>query len=527
MVEVLKDRPLKTAQIGMIIFVFFLSLYILTASGRVETSDGHIMLAATKSIVENRTFAIPKDTPGVQGIDGKYYSKYGIGQSIVAIPWYIGGKFLASKVLPAKYAGYATMFAVSLFNAAVTALTCLLIFLFGQKLGYSTKVSIFLSLIYGLGTMAWPYAKEFFSEPLAGLFILFAVFSAYCHKIERSNTWLFLSGLAIGMAMATRLTAVILVPILGLYILLNILKEGEKQRLIGAALSFLFPIAIFFLFIGWYNLVRFGSFLESGYGIEGEGFTNPLFKGIYGLLLSPGKSLFLYNPILFLSFFGIASFFRNQKSEAILFLSIIVSNILLYSKWVQWYGGWCWGPRFLLPIIPFIIFPIGFFISQRKFGWVKIISIVLIAISVLVQILAVSVNNRRYYYEMFGRFPDTYENKMFYEVGFSPLIGQWKATKAVWANVRKGDFQRFSENRRLGQDINKMNAKQYVGYLLSTHLSLNSPNFWLFYLYLLGFPLVLIWVILSFLLLVTGASGVLLIRNTPHPSPLPQGERER
>ena len=64
------------------------------------------------------------------------------------------------------------------------------------------------------------------------------------------------------------------------------------------------PILVAILLVGAYNAVRFGSPAETGYGETAQAFTTPLYIGLYGLLLSPGKSVFLYAPILLAAIFG-------------------------------------------------------------------------------------------------------------------------------------------------------------------------------------------------------------------------------
>jgi hypothetical protein len=51
-------------------------------------------------------------------------------------------------------------------------------------------------------------------------------------------------------------------------------------------------------------------------------------------------------------------------------VAIIVYVFVVYSKWWAWHGGWCWGPRFLVPVIPLILIPA--FAGQERMGrlWV-------------------------------------------------------------------------------------------------------------------------------------------------------------
>jgi hypothetical protein len=105
--------------------------------------------------------------------------------------------------------------------------------------------------------------------------------------------------------------------------------------------------------------IRRGAPLHSGY--EGDagartalpysarpGFSYPLFLGVISELLSFGKGIVFFAPGLLLAFAkrdpfspSVERFYRNSG----IFLCGLV---LVYAKWWSWYGGWYWGPRFLL-----------------------------------------------------------------------------------------------------------------------------------------------------------------------------------
>ncbi|MDH4136449.1 MAG: hypothetical protein OEW09_07025, partial [Anaerolineae bacterium] len=47
----------------VVLLVFFLSLYLLTANGRMDSGDGEAIYQVTRSMVEKREFAIPPPPP--------------------------------------------------------------------------------------------------------------------------------------------------------------------------------------------------------------------------------------------------------------------------------------------------------------------------------------------------------------------------------------------------------------------------------------------------------------------------------
>ena len=57
-------------------------------------------------------------------------------------------------------------------NAVATALAAWLICDTGLALGYRPRTALALGLSYGLATMAWPYAKNWYSEPSVAMLVL-------------------------------------------------------------------------------------------------------------------------------------------------------------------------------------------------------------------------------------------------------------------------------------------------------------------------------------------------------------------
>ena len=124
------------------------------------------------------------------------------------------------------------------------------------------------------------------------------------------------------------------------------------------------------------------------------GFSNPLLTGLWGLLLSPGKSFFLYSPVTVLGILGLPSFFRRKKREIFLFLGTCAVIIVPHACWWSWGGDWAWGPRFLLPITPYLVVASGFFIASFSMNTrlIRAFIVSLIALSFFIQVLGVVIN---------------------------------------------------------------------------------------------------------------------------------------
>src|SRR5262249_28588898 len=70
---------------------------------------------------------------------------------------------------------------------------------------------------------------------------------------------------------------------------------------------------------------------------------------------STGKSLFLYSPPLLLGLLGARTAWRRYPGETAFLGSIIAIVVLFNAKFRIWHADYCWGPRYLTPIIPLVL----------------------------------------------------------------------------------------------------------------------------------------------------------------------------
>src|SRR5262245_62324337 len=88
----------------LLVFTSALALYTLTAGGSLGTSDAVVTFDVTRSLVEQHSIALSDNLLGNEtnrGVDGRYYSQFGIGHSIYGIPFYLFGRTAARFFPPA------------------------------------------------------------------------------------------------------------------------------------------------------------------------------------------------------------------------------------------------------------------------------------------------------------------------------------------------------------------------------------------------------------------------------------------
>ena len=412
--------------------LLLLAVYLLCTGGQPFISDGEVMLITSMRMVDERTVSLPEGAAiypqTVRRSDGYVFSKYAPGQPLAAAPLYALGRYAIGRAIGAgASAFYVGRFFALLLPALATALTGGLLCAWASALYRSTRMGAALGLLYGLGTLAWPYSRFFFSEPL------FTACLALAALAIRSRRPL-LAGLALGYAVFTRVGGAALLPAFVLYVWLTCADErpatNDQRRVSSWSLGvgrrpvvlrqFLWmalgglPFALALLA---YNWVRFRTLAEQGYA--NEGFTGNLLEGLYGLLLSPGKSVFLYVPLLLALPWAIAPFARRHRPEAALIGALAAITLAQSALWWIWWAGWGWGPRFLVPLMPFLTLMLGALLQRR--AWRYAIGLLLLPLSMLVNLLGILVDFNPYLIEL--THGDMAREAIYlYQPAFSPIL---------------------------------------------------------------------------------------------------------
>jgi len=141
--------------------------------------------------------------------------------------------------------------------------------------------------------------------------------------------------------------------------------------------------------------------------------------------------------MLILSVLAFPRFVRRQPALGVFVALGMCVLTIFYARWHMWEGGWCWGPRFLLPIVPILLLPLTEFLESpphHRAGRIAIIT--LIAVSFLVALSGVIVNYHdycswlRFEFELNpGQFaskgPNGYYELMRWNWSFAPVVRYW------------------------------------------------------------------------------------------------------
>src|SRR5262249_7030175 len=122
-----------------------------------------------------------------------------------------------------------------------------------------------------------------------------------------------------------------------------------------------FPVLLGSLLVS-YNLSNFNT-LSGGYGqitpfsALTTGIVENNHNGLLGILISPNRGLFVYTPFALFSLWGGILLWKHRGDLLLRYLSLgVIAQILIYGSYLGWSGGWCYGPRYLTDISPFLSF---------------------------------------------------------------------------------------------------------------------------------------------------------------------------
>ncbi|MYD60213.1 MAG: hypothetical protein F4W91_04170 [Gemmatimonadetes bacterium] len=370
------------------LFIFLLCIYALTAGGHYG-GDGFWNYLTAQSlmrdgdlVISDESFTLPEMQKHLNAVtsSGHQYSKYGPGMPLVEIPFYAIGLLLTG-IFPNIPADYLTMFTTSMTNVAISTLWVLFFFLTLQSFNYPPATAKWLTGAFALGTMVFPYSGYGFPEPLVGLGLLIAT-----HSLIKRHPSSILAGIGFAIAVLTKFYTLILLPIPLLYL-------RRTQHTTSRIAVFLSPIVAACLIIAYHNHLRYGNILLTGYHLDilaqKGGYLAfipaQIFTAFYGLLFSTGRGLIFFFPLICLLPIAYHKFRSSHPEEARLFLGFILMLFVLLLPMIDWHAGSSWGPRYLLPILPFCIFPLG---ALADIKWTRRLTV----LGLFVQLPAVLMN---------------------------------------------------------------------------------------------------------------------------------------
>jgi len=402
-------------------------------------------------------------------------------------------------------------FLVSMSSLLAGALIPIVLVLWLTRMGFSWRPSVLSALLLYFGTVLWFHSVEnFYSEPF---FTLALLTGAYLLGTARRSVGFLVAGFVFGCSVGCRVFGLIFAPVFVAYCIALPASGGWNRRLYRALLfgaGALAPLG----FVAWSNYLRFGDVTKTGYHLAFPTaaylLSNPLIGGTRDLLFNGEVGLVWFTPWIVLLPLGLARFWKVRPLECALSLAILLEGFLFFACCVNWHGGWAYGPRMLLPCLPYAALPMVMLFEQwRKNAAASMVFATLAVVSVFIQLTGLPYPATRYY-QMVNYSDAHHQPKPWHG---SLILAQWQEFPTIVRDSVSFPRQSMSLDREAAHSeppfearIASMSASQFLASFRNS-INLTCANLCLLKAAKIGLPLPIV----GALSLVLLAGGVGLV----------------
>jgi hypothetical protein len=345
------------------LFLIFQCLYALTSSGNAfRLPDEYSTYYQVERLVDAGDLSVPQTIPrnqffGKIGLDGKPYAPWGPLTAFLTLPHHLLGRGVAwLSGIPRSNADVWT-FVVSGFTMLSTSTAAALavagFYRAALLLNATPSTAWQLSLLLGGASVLWTYGANLYSEAWQAAGFIWAVVCLLKRRVAPAAVLIAVAGL-------TKFTSIIFAPAFVAAVLVD--RSTPFTTRLRAALGLTAGIAAALaVHVAW-NAHRFGDPLDFGYNwvetvpqLPAHVFSlSDLPRGLFILLLSPGKSILVWAPVLWLAIV------RFRTSDLPIRVGVLVSlglGLIFFGTYLYPDGGYSHGPRQLVPILPLLLLP--------------------------------------------------------------------------------------------------------------------------------------------------------------------------
>jgi hypothetical protein len=394
-------------QTAILIFVILLSCYTYFFP-RWASWNQNSRLDLVMAIVDQGTVSIDdyyENTGDYAVYNGHHYSTKAPGSSLLGVPAYwlfrqvINSRIVTDVVgaLASNRAVVGTLqeegtgllsdklyFALALYVVTIatvsipSALLGVVLYTFTGQYSSSQIRRVWVTLAYGLATSAFPYSGSYLGHQMVAALLFLSFYLLFLTARETIKPAILpLVGFLMGYAVITEYPTALIAGALFLYAVVRLPKRIWAAWLIPGGLA---ACAIWMA----YNYQIYQSPIGFGYlyaplytDRNNVGFFSlvyPHFDALWGITFSSYRGLFFLSPVMLLAVPGFVRFGRARqwRPEFLVCLWSTISFFLFNGSSVMWQGGYAIGPRYILPMLPFMALALIFF--AEKWGrsrWVR------------------------------------------------------------------------------------------------------------------------------------------------------------
>jgi hypothetical protein len=348
---------------------------LLLQSGEMGSADTSMRLQNTHSFWTSEPPVRPEDYPdfGLVGRNGRIHGWYGIGQSILMLPFDIAGTYLAGLAIFDSFEGHDPSVREIVVSYGCNTLVCVLGVLVCFRLLRRFEFTVNQSLAGALGLLFGTTFLHYTQNMMENNLITLLDLTGFCFQYEwlRSGRIraLLIGSAALGANLLVRLTTGMDVVACGIFLLAIVGFEGMdggnlRRRLFSFAQTALPIYAFFFAIDRLYQWYRYGSIFNTYAGIFAQQmrernpdlptkfpWITPWHEGILGPLITPEKSIFLFDPLIIVSLLLALLLWKHvpvpTKAWVLATGSLLSGYIVFYARYFVWSGDFAWGDRYV------------------------------------------------------------------------------------------------------------------------------------------------------------------------------------
>ncbi|OGF67684.1 MAG: hypothetical protein A2Y62_11195 [Candidatus Fischerbacteria bacterium RBG_13_37_8] len=174
------------------------------------------------------------------------------------------------------------------------------------------------------------------------------------------------------------------------------------------------------LFLAYYNQQIFGNAFSMGYPknllVWSLGFPEALssfFSILFSYFFHPVRGLFIWHPLLLLSFIGIFAYHNNTSLKKLMLFSLALFTLII-SQYKIWWGGGTYGQRFFLSLLPFFAIGLSKIFSYKSKTVVVILTLLtLYSLCIYVLYLGGARKNSDEFYTPYSFIKEAYHDPQF------------------------------------------------------------------------------------------------------------------
>ncbi len=326
-------------------------VYLLTASGQIESVDGMLSLEMARNWVNNGNFEPSDPRYGIGGAvmkstDGHYFSSASKGLAVAYIPAVVITKAVYDHFgyQPARYFPLESDYLLTLLASFTNPILGIVLFWLNWQLllqiGGKNKLALVVAVLISLTTNLWPLAKHSFPNLLIVVEEVALLLAVVRWKKYKYWVDLLLAIIIGGLLIFSYNLTVVLIFVLAGYFVVDDWPFRKKMGLFGVC----FLVGVVFV-------LRMGGVVWLKNMLNGEGGSRDVFQAVWGMLLSPGRSITIYSPIWGLALvMAFATWRQSVWSRLMIFGTVVFVGF--YSMFDIWSGELSWGPRYMAPLIP-------------------------------------------------------------------------------------------------------------------------------------------------------------------------------